>query len=171
MKKYFNIIVILFFCFSCDENKTEELTEQQRLNKKNPIGFYGKKILLNHYTKINEILNNPNNYIEKEVLVSGLIVDVCPMRGCWIDIREKNSDKVIKIKVKDGNIVFPISAKNYNVKVQGVVTKIVYSEEQAINWKIHLAEEQGIKLDRDSIKIVESDLLEYRINSEGAEIF
>ena len=111
------------------------------------------------------------NYLDKEVLVSGKIIDVCPMRGCWIDIKENNSDQIIKIKVKDGNVVFPISAINCNVKVQGIVTKIVYSEEQAINWKIHLAEEKGIKLDKESIKIDESDLIEYRINSIGAEIF
>ena len=93
------------------------------------------------------------------------------MRGCWIDIKEETSEKIIKIKVKDGNIVFPISATNYNVRVQGIVTKIIYSKEQAINWKIHLAEEKGIILDRESVQVDESDLIEYRINGIGAEIF
>ena len=147
------------------------MTEEQLLNKKNPLGKYGNYISLVNFTKIDSILSTPEEFIDKEVLVSGVIIDVCPMRGCWIDIVEVNSDKIIKVKVKDGNIVFPISAKNYNVNVQGIVTKIVYTEEQALNWKIHLGEEKGIKLDKNSIKIDESDLIEYRINSYGAEIF
>tara|TARA_Y100001968_G_scaffold312160_1_gene335030 strand:+ start:1390 stop:1833 length:444 start_codon:yes stop_codon:yes gene_type:complete len=147
------------------------MTEEQLLNKKNPLGKYGNYISLVNFTKIDSILSTPEEFIDKEVLVSGVIIDVCPMRGCWIDIVEVNSDKIIKVKVKDGNIVFPISAKNYNVNVQGIVTKIVYTEEQALNWKIHLGEEKGIKLDKNSIKIDESDLIEYRINGYGAEIF
>ena len=158
-------IIVLFLC--CNKNMTEE----QLLNKKNPLGKYGNYISLVNFTKIDSILSTPEEFIDKEVLVSGVIIDVCPMRGCWIDIVEVNSDKIIKVKVKDGNIVFPISAKNYNVNVQGIVTKIVYTEEQALNWKIHLGEEKGIKLDKNSIKIDESDLIEYRINGYGAEIF
>ena len=166
MKKNIHLFVIILFFISC-----KPMTEDELLNKKNPIGRYGKKISITIDTSIDSILMNPEQYIDQEVLVFGEIVDVCPMRGCWIDIKEKNSDQIIKVKVKDGNIVFPISAINYNVKVEGVIAKISYSEEQAINWKIHLAEEKGIKLDKESIQINEADLIEYRINSYGAEIF
>ncbi len=167
MNIYIYIISILICFISCNK----ELTEEELLHKTDPIGLYGEKITLKNYINIDKIITNPVNYIDKEVLVSGVIENVCPMRGCWIDIKEEKSDKIIKVKVKDGNIVFPISAKNFQVKVQGVVTKIVYTEEQAINWKKHLAEEQGVILDADSIQIVESDLIEYRINSKRAEIF
>ena len=167
MKIYFNIIGILILFFCCKQ----EMTEDELLNKKNPLGYYGNKISFVNDTDIDVILLNPEDFIDKEVLVSGKITEVCPMRGCWIDIKEDSSDNIIKIKVKDGNIVFPISAKNYNVKVQGIVTKLIYSKEQAINWKIHLAEEKGITLDRESVQIEDSDLIEYRINGIGAEIF
>ena len=166
MKNKYIFILIVFF-ISCNQ----KMTETERLNKTNPIGNYGKKISLTKNISIDTILNNPDNYIDQEVLVFGKIVDVCPMRGCWIDIKENNSDQIIKVKVKDGNIVFPISAINYDAKVEGVVKKIVYSEEQAINWKIHLAAEKGIKLDEKLVKINEADLIEYRINSLGAQIF
>ena len=165
--KYIYFFIIIVFFVSCNQ----QMTEIERLNKKNPIGNYGKKIALTKNTSIDTILINPDNYIDQEVLVFGRIVDVCPMRGCWIDIKENNSDQIIKVKVKDGSIVFPISAINHDVKVEGVVTKIIYSEEQAINWKIHLAEEKGIKLDKKLIKINKTDLIEYRINSFGAQIF
>jgi len=167
LKIYCNIICILILFICCKH----EMTEKDLLNKKNPLGFYGNKISLVDEIDIDMILLKPESFIDKEVLVSGKITDVCPMRGCWIDIKEETSEKIIKIKVKDGNIVFPISATNYNVRVQGIVTKIIYSKEQAINWKIHLAEEKGIILDRESVQVDESDLIEYRINGIGAEIF
>ena len=121
--------------------------------------------------EISTLLNMPNQYLGKDVLVSGTITEVCPMRGCWIDVKDVNTDSHIRIKVTDGQIVFPISAKGKYVDVQGEFTKLNFTEEQAINWKIHLAEEQGVKLNYDDVKITPDDLVEYRINGTGANIY
>ena len=40
--------------------------------------------------RVHEVLKNPDKYLNKNVLVSGVIDDVCPMRGCWIQISDKN---------------------------------------------------------------------------------
>ena len=121
--------------------------------------------------KISSLLKMPNQYLGKDVLVSGKITEVCPMRGCWIDVKDVNTDSHIRIKVTDGQIVFPLSAKGKYVDVQGKFTKLNFTEEQAINWKIHLAEEQGVKLNYDDVKITPDDLVEYRINGTGANIY
>ena len=92
------------------------------------------------------------------------------MRGCWVDISD-DQENLIKVKVKDGEIVFPLSAINQKVKVYGQFIKLKYTEEQIISWKIHLAEEKGEFLHPDSVKVTELDLIEYRINAMGAEIF
>ena len=42
---------------------------------------------------------------------------------------------------------------------------------QARNWKIHLAEEQGITLNPEDINITPEDLVEYRIKGTGANIY
>ena len=57
-----------------------------------------------------------------------------------------------------------------NVLVQGTLQKLEFTKDQAINWKIHLAEEKGEILHRDSVKLDHSDLVEYRINGFAAEI-
>ena len=93
------------------------------------------------------------------------------MRGCWIEIKEVNSDSHIRIKVTDGQIVFPLSAKGKYVDVQGKFTKLNFTEEQAINWKIHIAEEQGVMLSYEDVIITPDDLVEYRINGTGAKIY
>ena len=121
--------------------------------------------------EISTLLNEPNKYLGKDVLVSGTITEVCPMRGCWIDVKDVNTDSHIRIKVTDGQIVFPLSAKGKYVDVQGKFTKLNFTEEQAINWKIHLAEEQGVMLNYEDVKITPDDLVEYRINGTGANIY
>ena len=162
------IIVILILCMSNCQKKT---SETNLLNKVNPDGLYGKGISLNIKNEIGVLLNLPSNYLDKNVLVSGEITEVCPMRGCWIDVKDINTDSHIRIKVTDGEIVFPLSAKGKYVDVQGIFTKLNFTKERAIKWKMHLAEEQGIKLTPDDIKITPNDLVEYRINGTGANIY
>ena len=166
MKKLILIISILYVS-NCYNN----VSETDLLNKANPEGKYGKGISLMVKNEIDSLLNIPNKYLGKDVLVSGKITEVCPMRGCWIDVKDVNTDSHIRIKVTDGQIVFPISAKGKYVDVQGEFTKLNFTEEQAINWKIHLAEEQGVKLNYDDVKITPDDLVEYRINGTGANIY
>ena len=55
--------------------------------------------------------------------------------------------------------------------IQGRFTKLEFTEVQAKNWKIHLAEEQGITLNPEDINITPEDLVEYRINGTGATIY
>ena len=166
MKKLLIISSIL-----CVSNCHNNVSETDLLNKANPEGKYGTEISLIEQNEISSLLNMPNQYLDKDVLVSGTITEVCPMRGCWIDIKDVNSDSHIRIKVTDGQIVFPLSAKGKYVDVQGEFTKLNFTEEQAINWKIHLAEEQGVKLNYDDVKITPDDLIEYRINGTGANIY
>ena len=166
MKK--SILIISIFCISNCHNNESEI---DLLNKTNPDGLYGERISLKIKNEIKTLLNRPNNYLGKNVLVSGEIYEVCPMRGCWIDVKDYNSDSHIRIKVTDGQIVFPLSAKGKFVEVQGQFTKLNFTKEQAIMWKIHLAEEKGVKLNLDDINITPDDLIEYRINGTGANIY
>jgi len=166
LNNYFKFLFVsIFLCCS------SEMTEVELLNKKNPVGKYGSKIsLFDNKMNLKDLLINPEKNLNSEIIISGKIIDVCPMRGCWIDISD-NEENIIKVKVKDGDIVFPLSGINHNVKVYGKFIKINYTKEQIINWKIHLAEEKGKFLHPDSVKITELDLIEYRINATGAEIF
>ena len=93
------------------------------------------------------------------------------MRGCWLQVKDDNSDSSIRIKVTDGEIVFPLSAKGRNITAKGIFTKLELSKKQAKNWKRHLALEKGIDLDTSKIVLTSSDYYEYRLNSNSAKIF
>ena len=164
-----SLALILFSVLvSCDSSKNEELL----LNKKNPIGLYGKAITKKEVNGLKTLFSNPDIFINKEVLTKGKIIDVCPLRGCWINISDsEHSEKAIRVKVIDGEIVFPLSSKGKNANVQGVFDKIEFSYEQAKKWKIHLEEEKGIYVNPDSIIVEDDDLIEYRIIGKGVQIF
>ena len=130
----------------------------------------GIEISNNDISPITELLNNPSGYLGNNVTINGTIVDVCPMMGCWIEVKDFTSEEVIRVKVKDGDIIFPKESKNKEVLVEGVFSKLDFTEEQAIQWKIHLAEEKGIKLSSEDITLDASDLVEYRVQGLGAQI-
>lgn len=130
----------------------------------------GVEISNTNISPITELLNNPSIYLGNNVAINGKIVDVCPMMGCWIEVKDSYSEEVIRVKVKDGDIIFPKESKNKEVLVEGVFSKLDFTEEQAILWKIHLAEEKGIQLSSEDITLDASDLVEYRIQGLGAKI-
>lgn len=127
---------------------------------------YGKKITLKDKTKVSEILEKPESYLGKSVLINGTIVDVCSKRGCWIEVASDKPYQKIKVKVNDGEIVFPMSAKGKNATVQGEVYKITLTKEQAIEKMKHDFEEYGTPY--DTTKAQPTTI--YQIKGHGALI-
>ena len=80
---------------------------------------YGKEITSTEKVKVSEILENPKNYEGKKVLVEGTVLNVCAKRGCWIELASDKEFESIRVKVKDGVIVFPMEAKGKTALVEG----------------------------------------------------
>lgn len=85
---------------------------------------YGKDIELKETTKISQILENPSEFLGKKVLVEGTIIGVCAKRGCWMELSGDKEYQSIRIKVNDGEIVFPMEAKGKSALVEGQVYSI-----------------------------------------------
>lgn len=131
------------------------------------VETYGKKITLSDVTEISEILATPEEFVGKKVLVQGMVVDVCAKRGCWMYLASDKPFEKIQIKVLDGVIVFPMSARGKNALVEGEFEALKYSKEDAIAWLQHTAEEKGESFDPASVT---SGMTVYRIKALGAEI-
>lgn len=127
----------------------------------------GKPITLTEVTLISQILDDPQDFLGDTVLVSGTVIDVCKKRGCWMEIASDSVFQSIKIKVKDGEIVFPLSAKGSTALVEGVVEQLVFTKDEVITMEKHHAEEQGTEFDPSTI--TEGKTI-YRIRGIGAVI-
>lgn len=140
-------------------------TEQVATRKSDPRGSYGAGIHLKEGVTISEILADPESYENRIVQVRGTVDEVCPRRGCWIDLAD--SGALVRVKVTDGEIVFPLSAKGHEVLVEGAVERIELSEEQHRAWKAHEAEERGVAFDPASVS---GPTTMWRIQGFGARI-
>ena len=128
---------------------------------------YGKEITLEEKTNISDILADPETFIDKTVLVEGEVLDVCPMMGCWIELKSDSEEGKIKVKVKDGEIVFPKEATGKMATVEGTVYKLELTKEKAIEFFSYEAEETGNEFDPASIT---GPVTLYQIKGLGAEI-
>jgi hypothetical protein len=127
----------------------------------------GNEITLTETTKISDILADPDSYVDKTVLVEGEILDVCPMMGCWMELKADDGEGMIKVKVKDGEIVFPTEAVGSTALVEGTVYKIELTHEKAIDHFEHIAEEKGEQFDPSTIT---GPMTIYQIKGLGAQI-
>lgn len=128
---------------------------------------YGKTLSLKEKTKISAILAAPKDYVGKKVQVEGNIVGVCEKRGCWIELASDKPFQKIKIKVKDGEIVFPMEEKGKKAVVEGEVYEIKLTKEQALASAENEAKEHGKKFDPASIT---GPVTLYQIKGLGAVI-
>jgi len=129
--------------------------------------LYGEELTLTETTEVSDILADPEAYLGERVLVEATVVDVCEMRGCWLELASEDEFEKIRIKVEDGVIVFPMSAKGLHARVEGIVEKIEMTEEQAIEQAKHQAEEHGTEFDPSTVT---GPTVTYQIKGIGAVI-
>ena len=128
---------------------------------------YGAELTLTEVTRVSDIADHPDRYLGKRVLVEGMVVEVCAKRGCWMDIASDRKYEKIQVKVVDGEIVFPLSARGQKALVEGVVEEIAMSYEEALEYQRHKAEEKGELFDP---AMVTGPQTLYRIRGIGAVI-
>jgi len=112
---------------------------------------YGEALTLSSTTNISDILDNPESFLGKTVLIEGTALAVCQHRGCWIDLAGDEPYQKVRVKVEDGVIVFPMTAKGKSVRAEGEVYKIEMTEEEAIAYFAHMAEMAGEPFDSTSV--------------------
>jgi len=129
---------------------------------------YGEALTLTEVTPVSAILDAPEQYLGERVLVEGMVVAVCEMKGCWMDIASDREFEKIQIKVDDGVITFPLSAKGSQALVEGIVEELRLTEEEALEQAKHHAEEMGEEFDPSSVPA--GPQTTYRIRGLGAVV-
>jgi hypothetical protein len=86
---------------------------------------YGDGVSLKDTTPLAQVIAKPADFEGKTVRVEGTVTAVCMHMGCWMALTpEKADSKTMLIKVDDGVIVFPSSAKGRRAVAQGVIQRI-----------------------------------------------
>jgi len=116
--------------------------------------------------KISELKAHPDKWVGKAIRVEGVVKDVCPMAGCWMEVA--SGEDAMRVKVDDGVIVFPLTAKGKLAQAEGVFTRIDVPADRVVAMKRHEAEEKGLPFDEKSAKA--EPMAFYQIKGTGAVI-
>lgn len=127
---------------------------------------YGADLAMPEATPIRTLQDAPDAWAGRQVRITGTVTDVCPMAGCWMKIADATGAEVT-LKVRDGVMVFPMTAKGQQVTAEGTVRKIDLSAEQARAYLAHLAEEKGEAFDPASVA---GPMTIVRVDGRGALI-
>lgn len=73
--------------------------------------------------RISQLASNPEAYVGKRVRLIGLVDDVCPVRGCWANVRDAEDGTQIRFKVPDGDLVFTAKMIGDVVEAKGVFAR------------------------------------------------
>lgn len=95
----------------------------------------GKEISLKETTKVSDVLAKPSDFVGKTVLIQGKVLDVCTERGCWMKVSSDKKKENIIIKVKDGEMVFPLDAKGKDVTIEGELFEVKRSKKMEKEMK------------------------------------
>ena len=112
---------------------------------------FGAGVSVAETTSIQKILAEPTAFNGKTVRVEGMVVDVCPKRGCWFEMAGDGAGQKLRFKVTDGDMVFPIDSKGMYASAQGQVTVKELSLEESKQYAEYQAKEYGKPYDPASI--------------------
>ena len=129
---------------------------------------YGEPLTLTEVTAVSSILGDPVSFVGERVLIEGEVTEVCKMQGCWLEVVSGEADDLIRVKVDDGVIVFPLTSRGKKALVEGTVEELQLTYEQAVARAEHEAEELGEEFDLSAVP--EGPQTIYRIRGIGAVI-
>lgn len=113
------------------------------------------------------IMKKPDSYIGKDVTVEGTIVDVCAKRGCWMKLTTDYKTEQVRIKVNDGEMVFPLESRGKKAAAKGQLKKINMTLEETKEYLQHIAEENKKPFDPSTVK---EAMVVYQVMATGAVI-
>jgi len=128
---------------------------------------YGEGVSAPDTMLVSELLGDPDAYVGKIVRVKGTAVGVCEHRGCWISIASDTEGETVRVKVKDGVIVFPPEIMGDTVVAEGVWTANELTMEQTKKVCASRAREEGKEFDE---KEVSTCMTMYQISGTGAVV-
>lgn len=160
------LVVALSLClpaFACDSSKAS--STKAGAAAQSPGQSFGAGVKLAESTKVSTLLADPKAHVGKTVRVEGQVVDVCPKRGCWMDVAGTAPGEKVRFKVTDGEMVFPVDAKGKHAVVEGVVAVNELTLEQTKEYVAYQQKEYGAEKDPASVT---EPMVIVRIDGTGA---
>lgn len=112
---------------------------------------FGAGVSMTDTVDVDALLADPTSFKGKTVRVEGMVLDVCPKRGCWFEMAGGKPGAKLKFKVTDGEMVFPVDAKGKYAVAQGEVSVRELNLEETKEYAEYQAKEYGKPYDPASV--------------------
>ncbi len=128
---------------------------------------FGKGVSAPDTILVSKLLVTPDAYVGQTIRVQGLAVAVCQHRGCWVNISSDVEGETVRVKVTDGEIVFPPEILGDAIIAEGVWTSNKLDLETTRRVCAHQAEQDGKEFDPASVT---GCMTLYQITGTGAVV-
>ncbi len=94
---------------------------------------YGKGITLSQETKIGDVFQDPSNFLDEEIMITGIITNVCDERGIWLNVVGEGSYDYLMCVIDNENYSFPQNVIGKTCSIQGTFGRFSSKDELLIN--------------------------------------
>ena len=126
MKKVWGLSIIALVLFSCG-------TKQQKENQETTTDELT-------VISVDKVLSNTKDYVEKELVVEGLVNHVCSHSGKRMFILGENPDKTLRITPNEKIGVFEKRLEGNTVRIKGVLKELIIDEDYVAQLEKEVAE-------------------------------
>ena len=74
---------------------------------------FGKKVQLKQMISLEKAINDFKNIESREIVIKGVVKDVCVKKGCWMTLN--NDNESVRVTFKDYGFFVPASLKSKNI--------------------------------------------------------
>jgi hypothetical protein len=125
MKKVSALLLIALVLFSCGTKKQKE--NQEGTNKSTAVS-------------VDKILSNTNAFVDKEVVVEGLVNHVCSHSGKRMFVLGNNPDEALRITPNDKIGIFDKDLEGNTVEIKGVLKELIINDEYVAQLEKEISE-------------------------------
>jgi len=133
------IYASIFFIFSC--------TGANQSEKDNSNETQSSELQIVH---VDQIIENPDAFVDKKVKVEGLVTHVCRHSGKRLHLTSVSSNKMIRIEAAEGINQFERELEGNDIVVEGVFHKQVIDEDYLAKWENEGMEGEGVHMEHNS---------------------
>jgi hypothetical protein len=112
-----------------------------------PVATFGAPVTAGATVALDDLVRSPGAYRGKSIVTAGIVSRVCQERGCWLALKDGNTDAVVRMH---GHSFFvPTTSSGKHARVQGTVMLMKDGKEcdemEAENAKLEL-DATGVEL-------------------------
>ena len=155
MTKYITLLSLLFIMSSC--TKEPKTTTQTTVDQELTYTSFGEEINLEDAITYPELLNRLSTEDSVTCKVTGIVQDVCQVKGCWMTMIDPSDDDKpeLFVKFKDYGFFMPLDISGKTVTMEGTA----YTEITSVEDLKHYAEDnEATQEEIDAITEPEEEL-------------